>query len=69
MSLAIGSAIENEQLTGSWRDFYEITPNDETVGRFQVISFNWDEVQKPYTIAIWLLLAGIAKMGLFFFFV
>ncbi|VBB30657.1 unnamed protein product [Acanthocheilonema viteae] len=63
-SLKLASAIERE-VKGNWRDFYEIAPHvEETPGRFQVISFNWEEVQKPYTIAIWLLLAGIAKMAL-----
>ncbi|MCP9260096.1 Sodium/hydrogen exchanger [Dirofilaria immitis] len=61
MSLTTAPAIVRE-VKGNWRDFYEITSHDEALGRFQIISFNWDEVQKPYTIAIWLLLAGIAKM-------
>ncbi|KAK6107152.1 sodium/hydrogen exchanger 3 [Brugia pahangi] len=60
MSIAIAS---EREVKGNWRDFYEIAPQvEEAPGRFQVISFNWEEVQKPYTIAIWLLLAGIAKM-------
>ncbi|VDK88994.1 unnamed protein product, partial [Onchocerca ochengi] len=50
-------------LTAFWRKhtyFYGILAGKMFIP--VVISFNWDEVQKPYTIAIWLLLAGIAKM-------
>uniref|UniRef100_A0A914VW48 Sodium/hydrogen exchanger n=1 Tax=Plectus sambesii TaxID=2011161 RepID=A0A914VW48_9BILA len=31
--------------------------------RYQVAVFEWEEVQVPYTIALWILLASVAKIG------
>ncbi|KHN87419.1 putative Na(+)/H(+) antiporter nhx-9 [Toxocara canis] len=41
----------------------EESSENEAPTRFQIVSYNWEEVGKPYTIALWLLLASIAKIG------
>uniref|UniRef100_A0A915AB50 Sodium/hydrogen exchanger n=2 Tax=Parascaris univalens TaxID=6257 RepID=A0A915AB50_PARUN len=46
-----------------WKEFSgDATSEKRNPVRFQIVSNNWEEVEKPYTIAVWLLLASIAKI-------
>jgi hypothetical protein len=33
---------------------------------FKIVTLNWEHVDLPYTIAIWLLLASVAKICMIF---
>lgn len=37
----------------------------EKLERYQVAIFDWEAVQGPYTLALWILLASVAKIGSF----
>ena len=36
---------------------------NETVGRYQLVSFDFHHVEIPYVICLWVLLASVAKIG------
>lgn len=38
-------------------------PGNSSSGGYQIVSFDWDHVQDPYIIAVWILVAGVAKVG------
>lgn len=39
------------------------TTNGSTPKRYQVISFDWGHVKIPFTVAIWIMIATVAKIG------
>lgn len=39
------------------------THESKEVERYQVAHVNWHHVEVPFSIALWLLLAGVAKIG------
>lgn len=43
----------------------EVEPGDAhgESGGFQVVTFKWAHVQDPYVIALWILVASVAKIG------
>lgn len=41
-----------------------LTDHESTIEGIDVVSFEWNHVMSPFLITLWILVAGMAKMGM-----